>query len=231
MRPSAFFMRVYTYYEPVQGIPSPEGLLDLWRHSWLQHGWNAEVLDESCANSHPSYEAFLAHVERLPTINKPAYERACYLRHLAMANQEGNYPLLLVDYDVINRFFTPAMALDIPNGRRLVILEPTRVPCAVLGTQQGFEDLCDLIYEYVPKSADKAGSDAHISDMEIFRQTRLPYTAHCVEHLCSGEPIRDHLGDGWKHAPMIHFSGFSFRKLKWSGPKELLIQRVLNGLA
>lgn len=219
---------VFTYYEPVAGLPSADGLITLWRESWQKQGWEPIVLDESNAAQHPSYETFLKAVSRLPTINKPRYELACYLRHLAMAQGEGG---LLVDYDVINRFFAPDMADGILNGRPLVILEPTRVPCAVLGTQQGFEDLCDLIYDYELKPTDKAGNDAHISDMEIFRQTKLPCMAHCVEHLCSGEPKRDHLGDSWKRAPLIHFSGFSFRKLGWSGPKELLIRRALDAMA
>lgn len=211
---------VYSYYQPVPGLPVPGRLLALWAKSWQDKGWTPKVLNEEHARSHPGFEYFEKRISRFPTINNRAYERACFLRHLAMANIGGG---LIVDYDVL------LMSTEDPGqfGKlppRPVIFEPTRVPCAVLGDGNAFEELCDILCEYEPKH------EQHVSDMTIVRKTNLQAESYCVEHLCSGRPIPDDLGDGWKKAPMIHFSGYSFKKLGWGGDKADMIQRVLHSL-
>ena len=213
-------MRVFTYYEPVPGRPRPTKLLDLWQESWESKGWECHILSEADAKSHPGYEAYSYRISRYPTVNPPGYERACYMRHLAMAMQ-GEISLL-VDYDVlINPKGRP---VGLPHDVRVSILEPTRVPCSVLASPDGFGDICDIIHSYDPKG------EKHVSDMTILRKSNLPYDSVCVEHLDSGRPIVDDPGDGWKTAPMIHFSSFSFGKLGWTGDKADLIKRVLATL-
>lgn len=217
---------VHSYYEPVPGRPRPDKLLNLWAESWRKGGFETRILSEADARSHPGYAYYVDKISRFPTVNPPAYERACYMRWLAMANLEGKLPLIMSDYDVINRSFLVEKAAFLWSAQPcLTIDEPTRVPCCVMGRPEDFEGLCDIICEYHPKPGER-----HVSDMTIIRQTNLPAGNVCVEHLDSGRPIVDDPGDGWKTAPLIHFSSFSFSKLGWTGDKADMIQRVLATL-
>lgn len=219
---------VCTYYEPVAGMAYPRKLIDLWAVSWRDHGWETLILSEADAKDHPGYEYFSERIRAFPSVNPSGYERACYMRHLAMASTANCHSGYLTDYDVINRGYVLEDGFypvsDFSRGKP-TILEPTRVPCAVLADPAGWEELCDIICEYTPKPG-----ETHISDMTILRQSPVDTSASCVEHLCSGRPIRDDLGDGWKTAPLVHFSNFSFSKLGWRGDKADLIQRVLATL-
>lgn len=216
---------VSTYFEPVPNMARPTRLLDLWRESWELKGWETRILSEADAKSHPGYKLYSDRISRYPTVNNPAYERACYMRWLAMANIPYEEYMLLTDYDVINRNYPPDCAhLDYTDGGP-VILEPTRVPCAVLGSADDFGDICDIIHGYQPSAGQR-----HVSDMTILRQSKIATMAQCVEHLCSGRSIENDLGDGWKTALLIHFSNYSFQKLGWKGDKADLIRKVLATL-
>lgn len=218
--------RVYTYFEQVSRMVPPTKLLKLWGETWIDHGWEPVVLSECDAKLHPAYDLYLAQIGKFPSSNPPGYERACYMRHLAMAYvlDPGEAPAVLVDYDVINRGFPTDHNVGTTPGS-VTLLEPTRVPCAILGDYFAFEELVDVIFNYVPSPG-----ETHVSDMTIIRKTDLPRTNHCVEHLDSGHQIVDDPGDGWKTAPLLHFSNFSFSKLGWRGDKADLIQRVLATL-
>jgi hypothetical protein len=213
---------VYTYYEPVAGMPRPTKLLDLWRESWESKGWETKILCEDDARAHPGFKDFSKRISRYPTTNPPGYERACYLRHMAMANIGGG---LLVDYDVILR---GKLDFDEPFRGEPVICEATFVPCMVLADSDGFGDICDIIYDYKPNG------EGHVSDMTILRNSawtsKIKHHHGCVEHLNSGTNVINESGDGWKTAPAILFSSFSFQKLGWRGDKADLIKRVLATL-
>jgi len=215
---------VYSYYEQVEGRPKPDKLLDLWRRSWEAQGWETKVLSESDARSHPAFGAFSDRIRQFSTVNPPGYERACYIRHLAMANQADEGPMLMLDYDVLLNPAGPKFTLP-PQVDGPAILEPTRVPCMVLADVDGFMDICDILVSYQQKYGEN-----HVSDMTILRKSSVRVAPGCVEHLDSGRPIVDDPGDGWKTAPAIHFSSFSFSKLGWRGDKADLIQRVLASL-
>jgi hypothetical protein len=139
---------------------------------------------------------------------------------------------VLSDYDVINRSFTPTDAEKLIGSQDLVILEPTRVPCAVLATPKGFEIVCDIIENYQVSPTDLERGKPHVSDMTILRKSHAMTSKTCVEHLCSGSDKRDDPGDGWKDASLIHFSSFSFIKQKVYGghPKHVLVKNALEML-
>lgn len=218
---------VHTYYEPCYGIARPTKLLNLWRESWEIKGWKTRILSESDAKDHPGYKSFSERISRYPTVNNPGYERACYMRHMAMVMQQDGRESggLLVDYDCLLRSDGGMEALSSYLCPMFpVILEPTKVPCAVLGDENAFGDICDMLFNYDPKG------EKHVSDMTILRQQDI-FTEHtCLEHLNSASPIPNSPGNEWKSAPIIHFSTYSFHKLGWKGDKADLIQRVLATL-
>jgi hypothetical protein len=102
----------------------------------------------------------------------------------------------------------------------------------VLGSPEGFDAVSQAIEQYQVSDSDIHNGKPHVSDMEIIRKTNLPVSDVCVEHQCSGKAIRDNPGDGWKTAPMIHFSTGSFMKQGLFGkhPKHWLIRNALANL-
>lgn len=215
---------VTTYYEPVPGSPRPTKLLDLWRESWESRGWKTKILSEKDAKDHPGYKQYSERISRYPTVNNPLYERACYMRHLAMENQGGG---LLTDYDVL---LMGKLDFTEPFHGEPVICEPTLVPCMVLADEEGFGDICDIIYNFDLIHVKLSSAPPHVSDMTILRKSEIHVHCGCVEHLCSGRPVINDPGDGWKTAPAIHFSSYSFQKLCWKGDKADLIRTVLKTL-
>jgi hypothetical protein len=216
--------RVHTYFQPVPQLPSADKLIALWKWHWTEHGFEPVVLSEQDAKDHPGYDHFVERIRRFPTSNPKAYEMACFLRHLAMANVGGG---TVLDLDV---FPNPRRSsrsylhnMRVYSGPKFIFMEPTRVPCAIMATAEGYEDFCDILCEY-------QGTEPHISDMIIARKTKLPVANICVEHLDSGRPIENDPGDGWKDAPLVHFSNYSFQKLGWKGDKADCIERVLKSL-
>lgn len=220
---------VFTYYDPIPGNKDPKELIELWKELWSAQGWKPVVLGVKDAMDCLQYKPFRSKIAQLPTVNHPIYERACYLRHLAMVNVGGG---LLTDYDVMPRKFTPVEAREVSEDRGLTLLEPTRVPCAVKASKAGFQRIVDYISNYKISVEDMHMGKPHTSDMEILRKTKWKAVDSCVEHLCSGSQTRDELGDGWKKAPCIHFSTYSFHKLGLNGkaPKHELIKSVLATL-
>lgn len=216
---------IYTYYDRLAGMAPANGLLDLWKEKWSAQGWKPVVLSEKDAKrTARDYAKFLSAIHRLPTVNHRGYEDACYLRHLAMANRGGGF---LTDYDVLPVNAPPPIC----SGETTTLLEPTRVPCAIVSTREGYGALAKMFTEYKLTEEDIYNGSPHVSDMTIIRKTDLPIIPLCVEYLCSGSATHDDPGDGWRNAKMIHFSTGSLRKrgFTWSD-KVKVIQDVLNEL-
>lgn len=107
-------MNVFTYYEPLPGFEDDAKLVELWKRSWEQQGWEATVLGRSDAERSPHFAALSRAADRLPTVNPKEYERACYIRHGAF--HMVAHPLhfsVFVDYDIVNYGFTVADQLNL----------------------------------------------------------------------------------------------------------------------
>jgi len=197
-----------------------DALISLWKRSWESAGFDPIVLCEDDARSHPGYEYFAERISRFPSINPSAYERACYMRHAAMANIGGG---CLLDADVMPHPRKQVVIFQNSPGNRhgwveekFLILEPERVPCAVVGTQEGYEEWCDILCEYDPPAPEK-----HVSDMIIAQAAKMPCTNLCIEYL----------HEGWREAAMLHFSTGSFYKQNWCpSTKADVIPQVLAKL-
>ena len=216
---------VYTYYDRLTGLSPANGLLDFWQEKWAAQGWQPLVLSEKDAKRVPGYVKFLSAIHRLPTVNHRGYEDACYLRHLAMVHRGGGF---LTDYDVLPVNCPPPIC----SGEATRILEPTRVPCAVVATRDGYGELARLFTEYQPTDADVYNGAPHVSDMTIIRQSQIPVIPLCVEYLCSGSTQRDDPGEGWRTAAMIHFSTGSLTKRGFTASDKVkVIKEVLEELS
>lgn len=222
-------MRAYCYYEPVglYDYESQQQLIDVWARSWRKSGYEPIVLNEGDAKQHPLYDKFNANVSRLPSEYGPLYDRACFMRWLAMAWQaDGKYGGgLLLDYDVIS-YGCPVMEPD-PNKMKIFCEPPpSRIYMgAVLGTKQHYEAVATLFANWKPGEGDMVNSKTyhglHCSDLSIlvrmFETKDYPKPAWLVKEFgyCGLYPreasktsrmvhygyefIRDGFGPKWKH--------------------------------
>lgn len=167
-------MRCYCYYTPV-GLyddESQRNLIDVWSRSWRKSGYEPIVLNEGDAMQHPLYNRFNENISKLPSEYGPLYDRACFMRWLAMAWQaDGNYGGgLLLDYDVISYGF-PIME---PNPDKMKIFCEWGHPVymgTVLGTRDHYEKMAENFANWVPDSGDWVDSKTyhgfHCSDLSL----------------------------------------------------------------
>ena len=92
---------MYTFFNPLLEDAfvtemSPEGdkaLLELWKSTWWEAGWEPRVLTLSDAQNHPEYEAIL---RQLDSTLLDGYNKLCILRWVAMSQVGGGW---MSDYD------------------------------------------------------------------------------------------------------------------------------------
>jgi len=107
---------MYTFFEPVEGgccgmsQQAHEDLVKAWEDAWQMRGWDTKVLNEADAKDHPDFEAFQ---QKLIDANVSEYDRRCFWRWLAMANQEnGGW---MSDYDTFPLALTGEMGLELES--------------------------------------------------------------------------------------------------------------------
>ena len=181
---------IYTYHEQVNGMGDQEPLLALWRERWKAAGFVPIVLGREHAG--PFAHEFIACVSKLPSVNPPGYDLACYLRWFAMAQVGGG---IMCDYDVMPNGIKPFV---IPNS--LIIYETHDVgvvPSMAAGTADEYARICELFTEYKPDAKDAYNGNPHTSDMLILRRFPKDYDI---------DPLLRHFGDDdWQKAPAVHF--------------------------
>ena len=166
---------VHTYYEPVpdidQGIQQNE--IAVWRDSWERWGWECKVLGRADVVITPDE---LARLQRLPSVNPPGYDLACYLRWFAMRALGGG---LMSDYDVVNVGMRPGDTGAFFEKASIQVLCHGGVPCVVETVGHGAADWCDYMLGYEPTEADTFEGRAHVSDQTIMQRLNAPGIAGC----------------------------------------------------
>ena len=191
---------VYTYYGHVNEDheKSSTPMLEHWRRSWSAQGWNPVVLNIHHAQSHPLYDSYMQRIAEIPTVNPKAYEQACYLRWLAVAQAGGGF---MSDYDVVN-YSWPARAQEAP----MLIYEvhpddECITPSVVGGTQAGFQNVClAMCTAPLADLGQQINGQHHVSDMLILQH----YAATGL--YAATRTVRQYGEDGWMHAPLVHYS-------------------------
>lgn len=176
-------MFVFSYYQPVEGIPEnvERELGELWYNSWKASGWTPLILDRSKAESHRFYEAIVALVKSRPSLNPIEYTEATFLRWLAVEviwKDLASTPIhggemnhcLWCDYDVINTGWTPFDCLE--AYQESTIIHPGKNPSTVF-----LEDIGDLrficqmlLYNTEPAVWPQHGGRSDINDSTVFKQ-------------------------------------------------------------
>lgn len=191
--------KIYTYLATVEhiNVESELKLVLLWMENWRKLGYEPKVLNEHVARQHPYFAEFEKGLEHLPTVNPPGYERACYMRWLAMAQVGGG---LMSDYDVFNYGALPPDN-EAPHGP-LVIFDRT-APCLVYGPANAFLDQCKRFVAYQMTPSDQANGQPHTSDMYILEMQEAR------ADVINMDLVRCYLDPGWDTAQFVHYSNSS----------------------
>jgi len=146
-------------------------LLELWKKSWSDKGFEAIVLTKADAEKHPFYTEFIKKIENLhleiAEFSSKKYGLACWVRWLAYATQPEE-KFYVCDYDVINHNFNP-----IEPDNDLTLLEGD-CPCIASGTPSQFEALCKTIISFTENNLEKIKEIykerkyKHFHDQEFF---------------------------------------------------------------
>jgi len=135
-------MNVYTYYEDI-GFEKQDQLIDLWRSSWEQAGFNPVVLDLHHVKKNPYYSEF---VHKLSEIHLTItgkdisdYCLSCFLRWMAYSTIDED-SMIVCDYDVINCGVS-THEFKKYNNERINLINGV-CPALAIGTPQQFFELC-----------------------------------------------------------------------------------------
>jgi hypothetical protein len=205
-------MKIFAYcnfVNPLQIPPSQEvRLMNLWRESWSNLGFEPIVLNEYYARQHSYYPEYDRLVSAFPSVNPAKYDRACFIRWLAAANApvKTGELFLISDYDVMGYEAEPFLRYGSrvtrarPPMTKLVFYEKY-CPSLVLGHRATFAAQAQRFALYKLEADDLHDTTPHISDQNILAkmQTRQP-THYEVLHL-----VRSYGETGWDAAPAVHF--------------------------
>lgn len=192
---------VYTYSAQVPGM-QPENhtkLLLLWRKNWEWAGYEPIVLNEYIAQEHPKYQEFVLRITELPNINPPGYERACYMRWLAMAQVGGG---LMTDHDLF--IYDRDFQFNVRGARPMVITSyQAHTPCLVNGSHPAYEKAVEEImaYKVSEKDIEEGTQRPHVSDMYMLYRGGVKFD--------SKEKVKNFGEEGWAGAPFVHYSSSS----------------------
>lgn len=151
---------VVTYHVNVPGHWSPpddeQNLLKLWKASWEKYGWEAIVLTEEDAKTHPRYNFFNHQFRAKPSEYGSEYTTACFMRWLCASHYaalRSGYAML-TDSDVINYGLEPMEV--IPGQMRILCDEPpgSVFMGTVFGSAQHFLDMAELFAAWTPDELD-----------------------------------------------------------------------------
>jgi hypothetical protein len=218
-------MRVFCYYEKLeyQQFAAEHDLVDRWCDNWFHVGWSPHVLQKEDAVVHPLYEWFTARMGSLPTVNKPEYELAAFVRWLALAQRIGQgETAVMTDYDVCNLGFKPVDATRLADPGRPVNLDSSgcggpfivndhiahAIPAFLVATAQ------------LTRNLDPCHAP-HWSDMEVWNDQ----FKGGVDWLKS-VPVSIGYGDK-EHAPLMHIHWVS--ALAYKKSKTQIMDGLLKG--
>lgn len=215
-------MKIYSYFAevPQLNVENELRLSILWRNRWREAGHEPIILNEWHARRHPLFQDYDKAVSALPSINPAPYERACYLRWLALAQVGGGY---MTDLDVMPRRIgidgapAPLPVPDVPSPCVIVYQTPC-CPCFVWAESAGLDLLLGSIASHGIGSRPQDGK-GHFSDqyaLEDLHGTRVPW-------LHVRDVVKIWQDKGWQSAPFIHFPNVATNKL---GPKHAVISSL-----
>lgn len=165
-------MKIFCFYEPDPIFSHQESIIEYWKFSWENFGFEPIVLNKTHAKQHPLFNFFEKKISALHYIIKDkthitTYGMNCYIRWLAYATQSEDF-FLVSDYDVINLGMLPR---DIEKKFHFMA---GHCPCLVSGKNTDFNLISNMfISESGNRLKDIINNDyvknaPHYHDQEFF---------------------------------------------------------------
>lgn len=149
-------MKIYTYYENIKSSKQQGELLDLWKKSWINNGFEPVALSLEDAKKSDYYDEFVSQLktlsEKIAKVTLSKYGLACYLRWLAYSTQEETDSFLVSDYDIINKQFA-LVKLNEPKDR--ICFMDGKCPCLAYGTTDQYLSFCKDIVSYTAENIEQ----------------------------------------------------------------------------
>ena len=173
-------MKIYTYYQNINHDSQLE-LIDLWKISWSNHGYEPIVLNLQDAKRHSYFDTLNTEMRRIfkeITGKKIGdYGMSCWFRWLAYATQ-ADEKFYVSDYDAINVNF------PITEPSNKLHLMDNSCPFLASGTPKQFENLCKAFVEVSNQRIDILKQQAdHYHDQEFFQYNFMPQQNDSYEQL------------------------------------------------
>ena len=161
-------MKIYTYYENIK-FDEQDELINLWKKSWRDQGFEPIVLTEKDAQSVSYYETF---VDEISKINKKIsgveihpYTLSCFTRWISYVSLKSDESILVCDYDVINKSFQNKKFNE--PSEKLSFLDGF-CPCFALGNSEQFLKFCQDIVEKSKSNLDEIKKIFFEDDYRLF---------------------------------------------------------------
>jgi hypothetical protein len=195
-------MRIFTFFDATPQIdPTNERkLISLFVDNWRAAGFSPIVLNSRTAMKHPYFEEYHAAVSKLPSVNPDAYDLACFIRWLAVAEASRNDDMaIMADYDV---FTWGAWKPEEFRNRRLTFYQGG-CPALASGKSGGFLDQCKRFASYKVRPDDKHDVTPHVSDQSITMRLlgEEPDKFNVIP-----KQVADYGDENWQTAPVVHFA-------------------------
>lgn len=204
-------MKIFTYYQDVPELTAYDEikLIQLWRERWAAMGTEPIVLNEWHARQHPEFEEYDKAFANLPSVNPTGYDRACYMRWLAVTTQDELYPSM-TDYDVIpyepkdaiKNFYNLATGMD---GIQMNLLQGA-VPSLVCGNINKYVELLNWFKAVgegqIDVKYENVNGRPHTSDMYLLEQ----FLATNPEGFFVRDGVKLYLEEGWLTSDFVHYS-------------------------
>jgi hypothetical protein len=173
-------MKICTYYQNINHSSQNE-LIDLWKISWSNQGYEPIVLNLEDAKKHPYFETLNSEMRRVykEIADKEirSYGMSCWFRWLAYATQEDE-KFYVSDYDAINVNF------PITQPSNKLHLMDFDCPFLASGTPKQFENLCKAFVEVSNQRIEILKQQAsHYHDQEFFQYNFMPHYNDSAEDL------------------------------------------------
>lgn len=203
-------MKIYTYYVQVPELNSFDELklLSLWRRRWFEAGFEPETLGEYQAQQHSMFAKYDQAITQLPSCNPSSYERACWLRWLALAQVGGGF---MSDYDVFpypDGDGQPGIGMSSQSKvKDKVVMLQERAPSLCWADQAACERLCmefsTLKYGNRPQDGKPHFSDQYAIEDLVGAKT---------DWIELRNEVKGYMDEGWENALFVHYSTASMAR-------------------
>lgn len=185
-------------------------LIELWKKSWSDHGWNPVVLSLEDAKQHPLYNEinlkdYSSNLYK-NALNNHQYLELCYSRWFAYGCSDDGWS----DYDVMNYGFTPDDMKSLVSGDPEFI---DNIGSCGFASIDGYNKIVNRFVDVykndqtlvdILSHLEKYNMRKDISDMHIHRSkgSSIKFPDPALNgKVCN----QDFSSNEWKKSPLVHF--------------------------